>query len=428
MSDTKITFLGAMNEVGASGIMVEYGRKSKTRIVMDYGTNIQNDPPTFPYSVRGKIDATFLSHAHLDHTGGIPILFNKGRCPIYAPAVNKPLVQMLLNDSLKISRREQTRLPFDKKHVRKAIKNFKHIDYRRVETIGKKNYMNVTVYDAGHIPGSTMPLIETKDGKKILYTGDFNVDDTELLKGADTRLPKVDVLITESTYAERDHPDRLKQEKILIDRVRQAVENGGTAIISSFALGRTQEMLLVLDKYGIDYPLYMDGMSKKATTILNSHPRFLREATSIDKALRKVKYVNNNRQRKKAIKDPSVILTTSGMLNGGPVVWYLKKLHNNKKNNLTLTGYQVEGTAGHTLLNTGRFILDETDLKLNIDYKRLEFSSHTGREKLFSFIKKLDPQKVFCVHGDNTPRFADELKKRGYDAVAPVKDNRVFGV
>jgi len=428
----KLEFLGALNDVGSSGVLVDNGG---TRVVLDFGTKIKDEPATFPHKPKGRINAVILSHAHLDHSGGLALL-NKiqggNYCPIYAPRVTKPLVEMLLNDSIKISKREGIQLPFTKDDVKRTIKNFSGVTYRKMFSIGKRDPIRVRVYDAGHIPGSSMPVLEVGNDKqkrmKVLYTGDFNTDDTQLLKGSDKKLPKIDVLIMETTYSKRDHPDRKEEEKRLVRRVKETIANGGVAVMSSFAIGRTQEILLILAKHGIDYPIFMDGMAKKATTIINSKSEFLHERKALDNALKKVTYINNQNQRKKAIKNPCAILTTSGMLNGGPVVWYLDRLHNDTRNTLSMTGYQVEGSAGHGLLETGRFILDERNFKMKMDYKRFDFSSHTGRDDLFKFVDELKPQKIFCVHGDNAIEFAEELRGRGFDAVAPVEDNRTFEI
>lgn len=423
----KLSFLGAINYVGSSGILVETGSE---RIVMDYGTEVQNTPPTYPTPVNGKVDAVFLSHAHLDHSGGLPLIIKKNNCPIYAAAPGKGMVRMLLNDSLKIAKNEGLNIPFNSFDAEKTVKSFKHVKLRKPFSVGNSR---LTAFNAGHIPGSVMCMIETPKGehKRILYTGDFNTVDTRLMKGADTDIPEVDVLITESTYSEREHPDRKKQEKLLIKIVQSTLANDGIALLSSFAIGRTQEILLILDEYGIDYPLYMDGMAKKATTIINGHPKSLRDETSLDKALRKVSYITNNNQRKKATKNPGVIMTTSGMLNGGPVVSYIKELHNDRRNSLVLTGYQVEDTPGRILMDTGRFFFEDRanrkhELKIKMGVTRLDFSSHTGHNDIMSFIKSVNPKKIFCVHGDNTPRFAQNLKDAGFDAAAPVEGNSVF--
>jgi putative mRNA 3-end processing factor len=443
----KLTFLGAINDIGASGLLVEAGGQRAARMVFDYGSDVQEIPQRFPQAVRGSIDATFLSHAHLDHCGGLALLSKHASFPIYSLSVNKQLVEMLLEDSLKIARNEGTNLPFNKDDVHRTIKHFAPMEYKQPVFVGGgKGGERVTAvaYDAGHVPGSMMIFVDfggegyaaTKTKSKrchnMLYTGDFNTSSTRLLAHADTELPEIDTLIMESTYANRDHPDREEEEKRLVRLVEATIDDGGMSIISNFATGRTQEILLILNKYGIDYPIYMDGMARKATTIINTYPRLMRDPTELDKALRKVRYINNEQDRKRAINEPGAILTTSGMLNGGPVVWYIKKLYDDPLNALILTGYQAEGTAGRTLLDTGRFVLEDEREKLNLRMRmqvsRMDFSSHCGRAQLIEFVERVKPRRVFCMHGDDTPAFAEELRRKGFDAVAPTPNNRTFDI
>jgi putative mRNA 3-end processing factor len=154
----------------------------------------------------------------------------------------------------------------------------------------------------------------------------------------------------------------------------------------------------------------------------------LKEPNSLDRALKKVDYVGSQKARKKALKQPSVILTTSGMLNGGPVVWYLKKLYSDRRSSLVLTGWQLEDTPGKILLETGRFITKDLDLEVKMFVKRLDFSAHAGRSELFEFVEKLSPEKIFCIHGDHTEEFASELREKGFNAVAPLANNRIFEI
>ncbi|MEM5836679.1 MAG: MBL fold metallo-hydrolase [Candidatus Aenigmatarchaeota archaeon] len=416
----QLSFNGALSTVGCSAVLVDTGIE---KILLDYGTKVKEVPPQFPIPIQGKPDAILLSHSHLDHSGAIAIFSANGQgCPIYSINVTKPLTELLLLDSIKVSHEEGVSLPFSKKDVHETIKNFISIPYRQKIKLKKTSF---TFLDAGHIPGSAMVLLDFKD-KNLLYTGDFKTTDTRLLKRAELDLDKVDYLITESTYSDREHPDRKSQEKELIKIIEETLAVDGHCLIAGFAVGRLQEILLVLDKHGIDYPVYLDGMAKKATTIINQYKNLLREPESLDRALDKVEYITSSRQRKRILKNPCVILTTSGMLNGGPVVWYLKKLYSDERSSLILTGWQLEDTPGKILLETGRFITKDVNLEVKMFVKRLDFSAHAGRSELFSFVKKLNPEKVFCIHGDHTEEFALELRERGFDAVAPLANNRIF--
>lgn len=409
-----------MGEVGKSGILVDTGTE---KIVMDYGTKVKEVPPQFPISIDGKPNAILVSHAHLDHSGGIPIFFTKKNfCPVYAVNITKPLVEMLLRDSIKISREEGIKLPFTRDNVEKTIKNFVDVGYRRPFKINKTE---VTPFDAGHIPGSAMFSLNFGD-KTLMYTGDYNTTDSNLLKAMDRDLPETDVLVTESTYALRNHPNRESQERDLEKIVEDTLAVDGVCLIAGFAIARLNEVLLILDKCGIDYPVYMDGMARKATTITNQYNNLLRKPGILDRALEKVKYIKSDRMRKKIIKHPCVILSTSGMLQGGPIVSYLKKLYKNRNCSLILSGWQIKDTPGRILLETGRYITKELDLNVKMFVKRLDFSSHVGRKDLFGFIERVNPEKIFCMHGDNTEDFAVELRERGFDAVAPLASNRVF--
>ncbi len=423
----QLDFLGSCAEVGASGILVDTGAE---KILMDYGADVEETPARPPLPVLGKIDAIIATHSHLDHVGSIPTLMKQNPVPIFGLPVTKELAELLLNDSLKLNIEaigdiEGTKLPFDKSHILTTMKKFVPTSYRKPFKI---HNTKVTFFDAGHIPGSALVLLENRE-KKILYTGNHNTVDTRLLKHADENFPDCEVMITESTYSDRDHPDRKKTEKDFIDFIRGAIANSGVVLVSSFAIGRSQELLLILQKHGIDFPVYIDGMAKKATTIVNKYKNMLREPDLLDAALEKTQYVSKNNMRKKIVREPCVIITTSGMLNGGPVVPYIEMLHNDENSALLMTGWQASGSAGKVLLETGRFPIEnkgEVDIRMTV--KRFDFSAHAGRKQLFDFIEKHNPQKVFCVHGDHTEEFADELRQKGFDAAAPIANNRIFEV
>jgi len=419
---TRLSFLGGVREVGRSAVLVDTGSE---KILLDHGVKINVKPTEYPKKVNTKLNAILLSHAHLDHCGAIPVLYHQGqKCSFYGLDINKPLSRMLLFDSWKISRYEGEEERYTKGDIRTTLRHFKPVNYKKPFRIGKTK---VTFFDAGHVPGSAMILLETNK-KSILYTGDFNLADTRLTGGADVDLSSVDVLITESTYADREHPDRFKEERNMIEAIEEAIANNGVALVSCFAIARTQEILLILDEYEVKERIYVDGMAKKATRIIDSYPELQKEYNEIKRALDRlgVKFITNPSIRKKAIKSPSVIVTTSGMLTGGPIAHYIEKLYDRDDCTLILTGFQVPGTEGALLLKTGRYIHEDLDLKMKIPIRKFNFSSHASRTELFKFARQLNPEKIFCVHGDNTVRFAKELKKDyGLDAVSP-KDDRAF--
>jgi len=413
-----LSFLGAMGSVGASGILID---EDSDRIVLDYGTKVREVPPKFPLPVE-KPKAVLLSHAHLDHSGGLPLLVKNYSTPIYSLDVTKELTELLLEDSIKVSREEGVELPFNEFDVKQTIKNFVNVSYNKPFKIGN---FKITYFDAGHIPGSAMIFVEGKTN--VLYTGDFNSINTRLLEKCEEDLPKVKNLIIESTYSDRDHPDRIREEKELVKMVEETISENHPAIISVFAVGRAQEILLILYKHKISYPVFMDGMAKKATTIINKFKKYLREPEELNEALDFVTYVKGN-MRRRILKEACAVITTSGMLNGGPVIKYIEKLYKKERASLILTGWQVEGTPGRILLETGRFIYENLDLEVKMKVRRFDFSAHAGRKQLFEFIKKVNPEKIFCIHGDHTQEFAEELKREGFEAVAPLANNRIFKI
>jgi putative mRNA 3-end processing factor len=415
----KLEFLGAMGSVGASGVLVE---ENNDRIVLDYGTKPREIPPKFPLPVE-KPKAILLSHAHLDHSGGIPLLVKKYSTPIYALDVTRDLTELLLEDSIKVSREEGVELPFNEFDIKQTIKNFVFVDYNKSFKIGN---FQITYFNAGHIPGSAMIFVENKK-TNVLYTGDFNDINTRLLEKCEEDLPKVKNLIIESTYAQREHPDRKREEKDLVKMIEETIYDNQPAIIAAFAVGRAQEILLILSKHGISYPPFMDGMAKKATTIINRYKKYLREPQDLEEALKFVTYVKG-RMRRRLVKEAACIITTSGVLTGGPVVKYIEKLHKKERASLILTGWQIEGTPGRILLETGRFIYGNLNLEVKMKVKRFDFSAHSGRKSLFEFVRKLNPEKVFCVHGDHTEEFAEELRREGFEAIAPLANNRFFDI
>lgn len=420
----RLSFLGGCREVGRSAVLVDTGTEN---LLFDYGVKINIKPTEYPKEINTRLNAILLSHAHLDHCGAIPVLYRQRQnCPFFGLGITRTLSKMLMFDSYKIAKYENEEEKFSKRDISAAMKHFKIVKYREPFMVGKTR---VTFFDAGHIPGSAIILLETQN-KRILYTGDFNLSDTRLIKGVDLDLPAVDVLITESTYSDREHPDCLKEERKMIETIQETLENNGIALISCFAIARTQETLLVFDEYDLKYPIYMDGMSRKATRIINSYPDLLREYNCVGNALKRldVKFITNPSIRKKILKKPCIVITTSGMLTGGPIAHYIEKIYDREDSTLILTGFQVPGTEGAILLETGHYIHQDLDLKLKMSVRKFNFSSHAPRSELFRFVKHVNPGKVFCMHGDNAQRFAQELREEyGFDTLAP-KNDKVYSI
>ncbi len=390
---------------------------------MDYGVKIEKKPIEYPEEVKVKLNSILLTHAHLDHSGAIPYLFHQGqKCPVIGQEISRPLSRMLWFDSIKIAMYEGEKCRFGNQDVSRSLKKYQPVNYRKPFKIGKTT---ITSYDAGHIPGSSMFFLETND-KKILYTGDFNTEDTKLIAGCDWEIPTPDVLITESTYGGKEHPDRRNEERKFIEMVRETITNDGVAVIPCFAIARSQEILLILDNYNIKTPVYVDGMTQKATNIINRYPHLLKEYNSVKNAMKAMnaKFIQHPAQRRKIVKKPCIIVTTSGMLEGGAVVYYIKKLYNREDCSLILTGFQVPDTEGDKVIKTGRYNHDDLDLRIDMNVKKFDFSAHASNSDLIDFIQKMDAKKVFCVHGDNTKDFAKDLCSRGIDAVAPSRGQK----
>ncbi len=265
---------------------------------------------------------------------------------------------------------------------------------------------------------SMAPLLEIEN-KKILYVCDFNLNSTRLLNGARINAKDVDILIIESTYAMKNHPPRRETEKKFFEIIEETIANEGIAVIPCFAVGRSAEVLMILDSFNPDFPIYLDGMSKTATEITLKYPEFLRDARTLKRVLNNVTQVWNGRLRKKIVKEPCAIVASSGMLEGGPSVSYIKYLYNHPESSVIFTGFLIPRTAGRRLVETGRFVTEGFDLKIKMGIYQFDLSAHSGRDDLFNFVNKINPEKVICLHGDHCETFAKELKEKGFDAIAP---------
>ncbi|RLE61405.1 MAG: MBL fold metallo-hydrolase, partial [Thermoprotei archaeon] len=216
------------------------------KILFDYGAMITEREPKFPLHVRPKeLDAIFLTHAHLDHSGTLPLLYISEKIPLYTTKLTAELASVLLRDFIKISKYH---LPFEAREIQRMLNSVKYIEYG--DSI-ELDSITITPVDAGHIPGSTSFIVDTGD-MKMLITGDINTNDTCLLSASKIPKLKFDVVITEATYALYDHPPREKVERILVQAIEEVLSSNGSVLIPSFSVGRSQEVLCILCKYGLD--------------------------------------------------------------------------------------------------------------------------------------------------------------------------------
>jgi putative mRNA 3-end processing factor len=382
----KIQFLGGSSEVGRLGMLLE---TDGLRMLFDYGLS-PGKPPSYPLEAP-PIDLAFLSHSHLDHSGMIPYLCSRSETQVVSTDLTKEISQILQIDSIKVAKMEGYPVPYSKSDIRASRNSYIDVEPSQIEDVAGTE---IHFHSAGHIPGSLM--FELKGTNDILFTGDLNVINTHLLWGAHP--VKCDILFLEATYAGRDHPNREELEKEFLDKIDEVVSSGGIVIAPAFAVARTQELLLVLDNAG--YDVWLDGMGKKISKIFLEYPQYLRSEKRLRRALENVNVVYSNYGRKLALKG-EVILTTSGMLDGGPVLWYINRLKEDPRSAIFLTGYQVEGTNGRRLLDKGKIDLYGVIEKVKCRVEYFDFSAHAGHSQLIEFAKACEPEKIVLFHSDD---------------------------
>ena len=395
-------FLGGASEVGRLGMIL---KKGPTSLLFDYGL-LPRDPPQYPIPAP-PVDGMFISHAHLDHTGMIPWITRRQDIDVVLTPPTADVADLLLQDSLKIADAEGFDAPFDDGDLRTARRRFRTIDFGDNVDMGE---VEVTAHPAGHIPGATM--FEVNGAETSLFTGDLHTRTTDLVWGA--KPVPCDNLFIESTYAGRQHPERLKSEHAFLRKIEQVVNRGGLALVPSFAVGRTQDVILTLAK--ARHEVWLDGMGKKVNTIYVENPEYIRSVKALRKAMHRVSVVRGPRDSEQAVAG-EVIVTTSGMLDGGPVLRYLEKIREDPRSAILLTGYQVEGTNGRRLVDEGVIDLYGVTVDIKCEWQKFDFSAHAGHDDLVRFIEACDPQRVILMHGENRQILADALE--GRDVLLP---------
>ncbi|MFH1779730.1 MAG: beta-CASP ribonuclease aCPSF1 [Candidatus Micrarchaeota archaeon] len=422
----KLTALGAFKEVGRSCILIQ---TPKSNVLLDCGMNLDTSDPSraYPYlNAMGlaldQLDAVILSHAHLDHSGFIPYLYKYGYDgPVYCTPPTRDLSILLQQDCINVMNSEtQQGAPFSEKDVKTELNNMICRDYGEVTDVTPD--LRFTFYNAGHILGSASIHLHIGDGlHNLVYSADIKYGRTNLFDPAETRFPRAETLILESTYGGKDDllPKLEDSENHLVSVIRDAIARRGKVLIPVFAVGRAQEIMLILERglKDLNVPVYIDGMSKEASSIHTVYPEYLRKNVQ-----RRILQNNSpfehpmfnhvvSKERKDIVEseEPSVILAPSGMLSGGTSLQFLKMLASDEKNSLVFVGYQSASSLGRKIQSGVKEvpILNEKSkldsLKINLSVYTVDgFSGHADRSQLLAYVRNLRPrpQRVITNHGD----------------------------
>jgi len=428
--DVRITVLGAGRQVGRSCILLQ---TNESTVLFDCGLAAGATNPLSFYprldavpDLIESLDAVVVSHAHLDHIGLVPYLYKYGyRGPVYAVEPSIPLMALELFDYVSVAGKEGSFAPYGETEIRMALQRCIPLRYGVVTNITPD--VRITFYNAGHILGSAVVHIHIGEGLyNIVYTGDFKYERSTALDPSVSKFPRVETLIMESTYGATPVPYTLEQsEQMLAEKITAAVNAGGKVIIPVPAIGRAQEILLVLNKLFsegrlAEAPVFLDGLVVEATAIHTAYPDYftaelqqrLREGENIFLS----EYftpVKSESQREEILetKGPAVIVSTSGMLEGGPVLRYLRGFAEDEKSLLVFVSYQVEGTLGRTILKGVREVTlrneegkaEMINLKMQVD-KVDGFSGHSSRQQLINYVRRVTPKprNIVLVHGEET--------------------------
>jgi hypothetical protein len=429
VGDIRITALGGFLEVGRSAILLQ---TKESNILLDCGLNPgatnpidafpRLDAPQFDLDA---LDAVIISHAHLDHCAILPFLFKYGYDgPVYCSAPTSTLMTLLQLDYLDVLSKQGMMAPYDQKDVRETVLHTTPLRYGVVTDIAPD--IRLTLHNAGHILGSSIVHLHIGEGlHNIVYTGDYKYARTMLLEPASTQFPRVETIITESTYgAPRDvMPSRIKAEEKLASIINQTFEKKGKVLIPVPAVGRAQEIMLILDGYmkrGLikEAPIFIEGMISEATAIHTAYPEYLAKEVRNSILHEGVNpfqsdyftIVEHPSARQEIIEgEPSIIVATSGMLEGGPVIEYFKSLAHDENNTIIFVSYQIEGTLGRRVQKGIRetpMINSEGKmeiLKVNLRVESIEgFSGHSDRKQLFNYVRRVAPklERIIICHGE----------------------------
>jgi hypothetical protein len=434
------TALGGYREVGRSAHLLT---TQNSKVLIDCGidpgsdrTPYFNAPELLPLD---SLDAVVVTHAHLDHCGLVPVLLKYGyKGPIYCTAPSRDLMTLMLLDAIKVVNQEARRGLYDSSHVRELV--WRTIPLRWGETTDIAPDIRLTLHNAGHILGSSICHFHLGEGDhNLAYSGDIKFERSWLFNPATNRFPRLETLVLESTYGGyRDvQPSRQQATEEFSATVTKILSRGGKLVVPVFAVGRSQEVMLVLEEKMREgkvprVPVYLDGMIFEATAIHTAYPEYLNSQLRtqifqqgdnpfLSDIFRRV----DSSQMRSGILDsrePCIILATSGMMSGGPVMEYFRAWAPDEKNGLLFVGYQAEGTFGKRLqrgMSEATFLdgSRQASVPVKLEIATIEgFSGHSDRVQLMNYVASLDPrpQRIILNHGEESKiiDLASSLHKR----------------
>lgn len=434
----EVTFLGGASEVGASSTLLQVAGHC---LLIDGGMRPaaregQSRLPDLSLLDASPPEAFLITHAHIDHTGALPLIASLfPHIPIYATESTRVLTEILLRDSVKIMEQEglkpdgETPL-YTTEQVDNLLSRIQPVGFRQpFAPLTDLPALTVRYLPAGHILGAAMLFFETPEGT-LLHTGDISVTDQRTIKGLDLHaLPQADVMICEGTYGSRAHTNRKEEERKLAETVQATLERSGRVLLPTFAVGRSQEIVLILKAYRASnqispVPVYLDGMVRSVCTAYQNqshdlHPslqRFLANARRplfADPDLDIFAVRSQDREGLTRRKAPMIIISSSGMLSGGASPLYAAQLATSERDAIIFSGYQDEESPGAALLQAkqGSTIRLGTErLMLSCQVERYNLSGHADGEQIVHTVTKVAPTRLILVHG--APEALETLARR----------------
>ena len=429
-SEVSLLTLGGFGQVGRSCMLLT---TPDSKVLIDCGVNPGARNPSEAYPrldwaniTLDELDAVVIGHAHLDHTGFLPVLTKYGyKGPIYCTEPTLPMMNLIQLDAIKVAGAQGRTPMYAERDVHQIMRQTIPLHYGTVTDISPD--IKLVLANAGHILGSASCHFHIGNGDhNFVYSGDIKYGKSMLLESARTNFPRVETLLIESTYGAKEdiQPTREEVEDAFINSVNKTLSEGGKVLIPIPAVGRAQELMMVIDKYMksgklTESSVFMEGMIQEATAIHEAHPEYL-ERTLRQKILETddnpfdSEYFTNiehsdGRDEPLREDSPCIIIATSGMLEGGPVLEYFRNLAPDKKNKILFVSYQVNGTLGRRVMDGARqvSILGKEGkvevVSINCATEKLEgFSGHSDYNQLMSYVHRLRPKlrRVLVNHGE----------------------------